>query len=180
MDLQYSHQTLFKALHWLKQQPEGISSHIKDSRIAVKMYLKSQDQHQTDSQWSKSLSKYLKISNSQQKDKLASLESTFKNNKLKKTKTNKLAIEQLNLSTKDLNNTCLDKQASLFPSDLEQLLPKRKTCHLKKQFELDKISLQSLRQIQQEFNIKSEEEALRFLIQFAKKSLQKLFSDPKN
>ena len=38
---QYSKSTLKKALCWLDKQDHGWSQHVKDSQVAVQMYLKS-------------------------------------------------------------------------------------------------------------------------------------------
>ena len=35
--------TVLKALHWLNKQPDNWAEHIKDTNVAVKMYLKSQN-----------------------------------------------------------------------------------------------------------------------------------------
>ena len=49
MSLSYSESTLKKALHWLDNQNEDWPQYIKDSNIAVKMYLKSQKKEEEES-----------------------------------------------------------------------------------------------------------------------------------
>ena len=54
----YSETTLKKALYWLDQQDHGWPQYIKDSRIAVQMYLKSQKKEE-ESLFQKELKEFL-------------------------------------------------------------------------------------------------------------------------
>ncbi|MCZ0932272.1 MAG: hypothetical protein OXJ52_03860 [Oligoflexia bacterium] len=55
----YSENTLKKALHWLDKQDHNWPQHIKDSNIAVQMYLKSQKKEEEESSFQKELQEFL-------------------------------------------------------------------------------------------------------------------------
>ena len=56
----HSKNTLKKALHWLDEQDNNWTEHIKDSRVAVQMYLKSQKKEEEDDSFQKELKAFLK------------------------------------------------------------------------------------------------------------------------
>lgn len=56
----YSKSTVLKALHWLDKQPGDWVEHIKDTNIAVKMYLKSKNKKKDKSPFQKEIQKLLK------------------------------------------------------------------------------------------------------------------------
>ena len=55
-----SKNTLKKALHWLDEQDNNWIEHIKDSRVAVQMYLKSQKKEEEGTGFRKELKAFLK------------------------------------------------------------------------------------------------------------------------
>lgn len=55
----YSEKTLKKALHWLGQQDHGWPQHIKDSNVAVQMYLKSNKDKKKENSFQKELQEFL-------------------------------------------------------------------------------------------------------------------------
>ena len=55
-----SKNTLKKALHWLDEQDNNWIEHIKDSRVAVQMYLKSQKKEEEGTGFQKELKAFLK------------------------------------------------------------------------------------------------------------------------
>ena len=63
----YSRPTVLKALHWLNEQPHRWAHHIKDSNIAVRMYLKSQKQNR-ESNFKKEIQKFIKDSKLKSED----------------------------------------------------------------------------------------------------------------
>lgn len=159
----YSEQTVLKALHWLDQQPDNWSEHIKDSNVAVKMYLKSQEKNkEKESSFTKEVTQLLKTEAEEnpsfkQKDFEEEDVGAFLTNKHK---TSPPANEPLSHSffKKETETSALEKKEVL--SNF-----------------LDEKSLQTLKQTKNQLNIQNEEEALRLLIQLGQNCLKKLFSN---
>lgn len=165
LNSQQSRQTLQKALHWLEKQPGNWSELIKDSDVAVKMYLKSQNKSSINSKenWVKEVSPFLKP----EPDKLDSIETQSFRKK-----------EVFSLTKKDSpsNNSDISRKGQNSPpADWADLLPQKKTSTQKKAFFLDQVSLSALEKTKKELNLEKEEEALRLLIQLGQQSLKKLF-----
>ena len=138
----YSENTLKKALHWLDEQDHGWSQHIKDSNVAVQMYLKSHKKEEPEENpFQKEMKSFLS-------EDIGAVSTDFKQSP----------------PAKDFNKLSL-KSAEPF---LETNSFKNNS------FSLDEKSLQSLELVKKELNIKSNEEALRLLIQLGQKSLNRL------
>ena len=164
-----SEQTILKALHWLDKQPDNWAEHIKDTNIAVKMYLKSQKPNPSNS-FTKEIKTFLKT-----KDKESA---SFQ----QQSPTEEELIDAF-LTNKEMPLACSSvsqNQKPSPPAKLSEFVSKEKEETLfpkeKMPFFLDKISLQTLEKTKQDLNIEKEEEALRLLIQLGRNSLQKLFS----
>ena len=56
----HSKNTLKKALNWLDEQDNNWTEHIKDSRVAVQMYLKAQKKEEEGADFQKELKAFLK------------------------------------------------------------------------------------------------------------------------
>ena len=157
--------TVLKALHWLNKQPDNWAEHIKDTNIAVKMYLKSQNK--CDKQSNKQKSTF-----SKEITQLLTKDEEFKNEEpLGAFLTNKLPAEYK------------EEQTPSPPADqpFSSPLSEDKANHLfleKKEarsFFLDEKSLNSLEKTKKELNMKNEQETLRLLIQLGRKSIEKLY-----
>ena len=137
----YSANTLKKALHWLDKQDHGWSQHIKDSNVAVQMYLKSKQTEKEESSFQKEIKGFLN-------EGLGAVSTDFNRSPPAKTE---IAPSQKN------------------PADFYE------TASLKSNaFSLDEKSLQSLKLAKKELNVKSDQEALRLLIQLGEKNLRRL------
>ena len=168
--LSYSEQTVLKALQWLDKQPHNWANHITDTNIAVKMYLKSQKKQEWHSPFAKEIKKIIGAEKTE-------------NLNPQEEPTGAFLIKQPLPSLNVLQQSVLQKQTSSpanFHSNKascnkeeEDFFPEERK---KQSFVLDEKSLQALEEVKKEFNIEKEEEALRFLIQFAQKSLKKFFS----
>lgn len=161
---QHSKQTLLKALHWLDQQPDNWSEHIKDSQVAVQMYLKSQNKEtKTSTNCTKEFSPFLK---KELKEDSSSGQKKASSDTL---------CEKKEASPK----TSLSKEShSSPPADWIDLLPKKKeeiSLSKNKSLYLDEFSQKTLEQTKKDLNLPREEEALRLLIQLGRKALQKIF-----
>ena len=160
---QHSKQTLLKALHWLDQQPDNWSEHIKDSNLAVKMYLKSQNKEEKTSSLAKELSPFVKKGTEERASQKT--EAFLKESFEKKEPSPKLSLSQ----NKDLSP----------PADWSKLLPKKKeeiSLSSNKSLCMDELSQKALEQTKKDLNLQKEEEALRLLIQLGRKSLQKILT----
>ena len=186
----YPKQIVLKALQWLDNQPDNWAEHIKDSNIAVKMYLKSKGQNKEKlSSFNKEMKEFLKaesednsfIKKQNLKDEqelgafLAHNPTELSSHKPPYSKNggevlalkNKKGFEVESLSK---NKLSLKEQSTLVgPEPL-------KSEKFSVGFSLDKKSLQSLKKTQEQLNLHSGEETLRLLIQLGQNSLKKLFS----
>ena len=154
--------TVLKALHWLNKQPDNWVEHIKDTNIAVKMYLKSQNK--CNKQKSTTFSKEI--------TQLLTKDEGFKSEEpLGAFLTDRLPAE------------CKEEQkpsppadqlvsSSLSEDNADHLFPEKKKSQ---SFFLDEKSLHSLEKTKKELNMESEQETLRLLIQLGQKSIEKLY-----
>ena len=163
----YPEPTVLKALHWLDQQPNNWTEHIKDTNIAVKMYLKSQHRNnKKKSTFTKEIKQFLKTEdkNSKNKESVGAFltkkqPSAFHSDFEKKQKPLPPADGHFSslLSTEDKNRTFLEAKAQ-------------------RAFFLDEKSWESLEKTKKKLNVQNEEEVLRLLIQLGRNSLEKLFA----
>ena len=163
---------LFKALHWLNNQPNHWAQHITDSKVALKMYLKSQNKKQKPSNnFSKEINKVLKAKKEEK--------APFQTQSL----TQKEDIGAFLTKRKEpLVSSLSKKQSQSLPAKTKPVKEKEEELVLleKKEvqpFYLDEISLQTVKQIKKNLNMEQEEEVLRLLIQLGQHSLQKLISN---
>ena len=148
----YSKPTVLKALHWLNQQPHNWAEHIKDSNIAVKMYLKSQNtkNQEEEPSFKKEMQQFLK--------------------------------EDKNSEEEEPAGAVLIKKSSPpvdWPSDSSDFKEKQPTLSLEKKhpaFFLDEKSRGTLEKVKKELNIEQDQEALRVLIQLGQRSLNQWLS----
>lgn len=146
---------LKEALHWLNQQPDNWAEYIKDSNIAVKMYLKSQNRRNKSS-FQKEIQQF--VTKEEQKNLKEPAGAV-----LAKKPPPPLA------PVKSPPSPPLDWLSSR-PAPLKELEKKTEPIFL------DQKSLEALENTKRELNIKDEEEALRLLIQIGRKSLNKLIA----
>ena len=150
----HSETTVKKALHWLNEQDNDWSKHIKDSNIAVKMYLKSQKKERESSSQKEIQNSFLKETGA-----------VLKNFSAQKSPPANFSPAENFDSLKNLRKSKLDKEDSNLS---EQTKPSEEVLHL------DEKSRQALKQTKKELNLESEKEVLRLLIQLGRKSLNKL------
>lgn len=159
----YSEQTVLKALHWLNRQPDNWSEHVKDSNVAVKMYLKSQKKNgKKESSFAKEVAQVLKTEVEESPP--------FRQEELKEEELGAFLMNKPQTSSPangSLHN-------SLFEEDIKTSVSEGKKTLI--DF-LDERSLQTLKQTKSQLNIRSEEEALRLLVQLGRNCLEKLFSN---
>ena len=165
----YPQNTVFKALEWLKQQPGGWSQHIKDSNIAVKMYLKSKKHTlATESDFKKELKELEQGSTQKTKEAFKTKEFTEAGAVLINQQPAKQKLElKKELAHNPHKKPCPVGGISEKSSKLALL--KQSLCE-KQAFYLDQKSLKSLKQVKDILNIQQDEEALRLLIQLGQKS----------
>lgn len=162
-DHSYSDPTVVKALHWLNQQPDNWAEHIKDSNIAVKMYLKSQKQNKAkESSFKKEIKQFLKKDTKTEEEQEPTGAFLRKNHKP--------LFDPHWTENPKISPSADSKSSSI---EKEEPLLKRKE---QKLFSLDEKSLEALKKTIKELNIHSEQEALRMLIQLGRKNLEKLIS----
>jgi len=151
--------TVLKALNWLNKQPENWAEPIKDTNIAVKMYLKSQNK------WNKQKSTF-----SKEIKQLLTKEENFKGE------------EPFGaVLTNKLSENFKEKASPSADQPLPNPLSEDNTDHLflekkeSRSFFLDEKSLNALEKTKKELNLESEQETLRLLIQLGRKSIEKLY-----
>ncbi len=185
----YSQQTVLEAIHWLKGQPDNWAEYIKDSNIAVKMYLKScKKDEKKESFFKKESNQFLsqktedagpfKEHNLKEEQELGAC-LTDTNHRPLQTKSPSFGEEQTCLFDKDepspsanLNSSCSLNQkesSSMEIKDQNIFEEENKLFNC-----LDKKSLQVLQKAKEQLNIQREEETLRLLIQLGYKALKKL------
>ena len=163
----YPEPTVLKALHWLDKQPNNWTEYIKDTNIAVKLYLKSQyKDNKAESNFTKEIKQFLKTKdkNSKSKEPVGAF------------LTNKQPPSALKSDFKK-------KQSPLPPADryFNNLLPTKEKdssfleAKAQRAFFLDEKSWESLEKTKKKLNVQNEEEVLRLLIQLGRNSLEKLF-----
>lgn len=161
LNQRYSEQTVLKALNWLDKQPDNWSEHIKDSNIAVKMYLKSQGKNKERKlAFTKEIKQFLKT-----EDEEAS------------------PFREKILEEKEPLGAFLTKQTASppanWPSNISFPTQEKEPPILKEEKSLvellDEKSRQALKTTKSQLNLEQEEEALKLLIQLGRNCLEKLF-----
>ena len=147
----YSEPTVLKALHWLNQQPHNWAEHIKDSNIAVKMYLKSQNKKNQEEEppFKKEIQQFLKEDKNSEKEEPA-------------------GAVLIKKSSPPAN----------WPSDSSDFKERQPVLLEEKHpaFFLDEKSWDALEKVKKELNIEQDQEALRVLIQLGQRSLNQWLS----
>ena len=148
---------LSKALHWLDKQPDNWDKYIKDSHVAIQMYLKAQAPKKKEC-FKKEIQKFLKP---------AIDKTSPSHNEIIKEEEATFLIKKENPSS------ALEKEDSSPPAT-DSFFPKKKDPFCpEKFFFLDKKSIESLKETKKHLNIEKEDEALRVLIQIGKSTLQR-------
>ena len=159
----YSKSTMLKALRWLNEQPHHWASHIKDSNIAVHMYLKSQKQNK-ESEFKKEIQQFIKAPKIKNEEPPGAV--------LRK------ALKPYNRASPPASGPDSKQEAPLFfPADQKRKESDPLVCSNQSSAEifLDKRSLEALEAVKRELNMQSRQEALKLLIQMGWKSLQRCF-----
>lgn len=148
LDMKAEKPLVLKALHWLEKQPHNWSSHIKDSNVAVRMYLKSQKKKEGEMAFQKELQDFVKGREKKEEATGAQIiKKDFSPKKADRGKEEPALKDRSSLSFKT-------------PWDLNAL---------------DERSLEALDLVKDQLNLQNKEEALRALIQLGLKHFQKNF-----
>ena len=156
--LQHNRQTIQKALGWLRQQPQDLTSHITDVNLAVKLYLNSQKKEENN--------------NSSFTEELQRLSGITQNKKEKQGITEIIEAH----SAAFTHQKSFSDSEEFLPEDTLPLENKEKENKEERlSFLLDKKSKEALEKAQNQLNIPMEE-TLKALIQLGCHSLQTLLN----